>query len=118
MKIRHLINLTVCLGVLAAPAVALAGRHRGKGVTPEKKQGRPGQVLKQYDTNRNHKIDGEERDALRKAFASDTSLKVFDTNGDGQLDNREIDSIKAKKHAAKGAKGLGKSDKRKKNKIF
>jgi hypothetical protein len=115
MKIRHLINLTVCLAVLAAPAAALAGRHRAKGVTAENKQGRPGQVLKQYDTNRNHKIDGGERDALRKAFASNTALKALDTNGDGQLDNREIDSIKAKKHATKGS---AKADKRKKNKIF
>ena len=87
-------------------------------MTPEKKQGRPGQVLKQYDTNRNHKIAGGERDALRKAFASDTALKVFDTNGDGQLDNREIDSIKAKKHQKHAAKSSDKADKRKKNKVF
>jgi hypothetical protein len=115
MKKSHIIIVTACLALVATPDGALAGRQRAKGGRRENKQDRPGQVLKQFDTNRNHKIDGAEKDALRTAFASNSALKTLDTNRDGQLDDHEIDSIKGRKHAAKGKARAGK---RKKNKLI
>ncbi len=115
MKTSPLTILAVSLLVLALPSSALAGKQRGKRFGRENKD--PGKVLKQYDTNRNQKIDGDEREALRKAFAGtgNAALKAFDTNRDGQLDDREIDAIKAKK---RGEKGAAKKIKRKKTKVF
>ncbi len=113
MKTSPLTILAISLLVLALPSSALAGKQRGKRFGRENQD--PGKVLKQYDTNRNQKIDGDEREALRKAFAGNTALKAFDTNRDGQLDDREIDAIKAKK---RGEKGAAKKVKRKKTKVF
>ena len=54
------------------------------------------QAIAQYDKNGNGTIDGDEIEALKKAFDADKTgpLKQFDTNGDGKLDDTEIAAIK------------------------
>ncbi len=55
-----------------------------------------------YDKNGNGTIDGDEVDAVKKAYAAapNGALKQFDTNADGKLDDTEIAAI----HAGKGKK--------------
>ncbi len=111
-------TLTARLPLLAALALACAlpspafaaktGKKalKGeKGTKAEKVASRPGKVLKTYDTNGNHVIDGTEVDAVKKAYEDDKTgpLKQFDANNDGKLDDTEIAAIKPKH--GKGAKG-------------
>jgi hypothetical protein len=51
-------------------------------------------VFARYDVNHNGVLDPEEKEAIRKAFATDPDLKPYDTNGDGKLDENEIAAIK------------------------
>ena len=69
--------------ILSAPA------HADK----DKKKKGP-DVFARYDMNHNGVLDPEEKEAIRKAFATDPDLKQYDTNGDGQLDENEIAAIK------------------------
>ena len=95
---------TLCAGlltvVLATPAFAAKGANK-----EEKKAARQTNksVLATYDKNSNGVIDGDEVEALRKAFETDASLKALDTNKDGKLDDTEIAAVKAA-----GGKGAGK----------
>ncbi len=85
MKIR----IAVCvLALLALPAFA---KEKGAKKAPE---GGSAEVLKRFDANANGMIDGEEREALRKAFASEEALKSLDTNKNGQIDDEEIEALK------------------------
>ncbi|MDQ3621001.1 MAG: hypothetical protein M3463_00705 [Verrucomicrobiota bacterium] len=105
MKKTHLLSLSACLVALVLPSTAFAA---DKAAKREKREGQPRQILKQYDTNANGAIDGDEREALRKAFTGNDKLKSLDTNADGKLDDAEIASIKA-------GKAGGKAGRKKKN---
>jgi hypothetical protein len=95
----HTFALAAAILGLALPASALAGGKQKTGNM------RPGQILKQFDTNHNGVIDpGAESDALRQAFATNPRLKFLDTNNDGKLDDSEIAAIKGKGHAGKKKK--------------
>lgn len=98
----HILAISASLLAIAPPATALAGKG-GKRFHGDK-AGRPGMVLKKYDTNRNGVIDGDEVVALRKAFDADKTgpLKHFDTNSNGALEDSEIAAIKA--HRGKGGR--------------
>ena len=53
-------------------------------------------IFAKYDTNKNGVIDGDEIEAVRKAFAADPKgeFAVYDTNHDGKLSDEEIAAIK------------------------
>ena len=115
IKTRLLLS-TACLLALAMPTPLLAAKGARKGNKPNQadKAGRPGMVLRKYDTDKNGSIDGTEVEALRKAFEADKTgpLKRLDANNDGTLDETEIAAIKA--HHGKGVAGKGER-RRKKN---
>ena len=115
IKTRLLLT-TACLLTLAAPTPLFAAKGAGKGSKPNQadKAGRPGMVLKKYDSDKNGAIDGTEVEALRKTFDADKTgpLKRLDANNDGTLDDTEIVAIKA--HHGKGA--AAKKEKRKNQK--
>ena len=76
------------------------------------------QKVKAFDTNNTKELTGAERDALRKAFETDPSLKPLDTNGDGKLDDGEIAAFSIRKGGGKlqdsgKLKGSGGLDKKK-----
>lgn len=76
-------------------------------------------LLAKYDKNQDGLINADERDAVRKDYASspDGALKKLDKNADGKLDDEEIAAIKLpteKKsggNAGKGGKAAAKTDK-------
>ena len=93
-----------------------AGDPAAKGDKAEKKELR--QKVKAFDADNSRELSGAERDAIRKAFATDPSLKHLDTNGDGRLDDSEIAAVNL--HKGGGTlqdsgklKGAGKPDKKK-----
>ena len=71
------------------------------GGNPDKKAAKKAvkEILAQYDKNGNGVIDGDEVDAVKKAYADAPTgpLKQFDTNADGKLDDTEIAAIHAGK---------------------
>lgn len=95
---KHLsLSLLVAALCVTLPGVASAkNKKEGKGNKPNK-------IIKQYDTNGNGVIDGDEVDAVRKAYAADPTgpLKQFDTNNDGTIDDTEIAAMKGGKHGKK-----------------
>jgi Ca2+-binding EF-hand superfamily protein len=78
---------TALLATLAllAPAALFAAKADG----PKAK------LLAQYDTNHNGKLDPDEVEVLRQAFAAEPKgdLARFDTNHDGKLSDEEIAAI-------------------------
>ena len=98
MKFTTLLLCTASLLALALPASVHAGGN------PDKKAAKKAMkaLMAQYDTNGNGIIDGDEVDAVKKAYLADPNgpLKQFDTNADGKLDDTEIAAI----HAGKGKK--------------
>ena len=93
-----------------------AGDPAAKSAKAEKKELR--QKVKAFDTNDSKELTGAERDALRKAFATDPSLKRLDTNRDGVLDDGEITAFNIHKGGGKlqdsgKLKGSGGLDKKK-----
>ena len=66
-------------------------------------------IFAKFDLNKNNVIDGDERTAVRAAFAADPKgdLARYDTNQNGKLDDPEIAEIKPP--GQKGAKA-GKKD--------
>jgi len=98
MKSTTLLLCTAGLLALAIPASVHAGGN------PDKKAAKKAMkaLMAQYDTNGNGIIDGDEIDAVKKAYLADPNgpLKQFDTNSDGKLDDTEIAAI----HAGKGKK--------------
>jgi hypothetical protein len=88
----------IALLILAVGAPsAFAKKPKG-----EKKGG--ADVFARYDKNTDGKLDAEEIEMLKKAFASDPDLKKFDTNSDGKLDDNEIAAIKPAEHKKKKKK--------------
>jgi hypothetical protein len=72
-------------------------------------------IFAKYDTNKNGIIDGDEVEAVRKAFAADPKgeFAAYDTNHDGKLSDEEIANIKppgGKKGGDKKSGGKQKSD--------
>jgi Ca2+-binding EF-hand superfamily protein len=90
MKSIRILIILLCIGALA-PATSLAAK--------EKKANKPGKIVRQYDTNGNGTIDGDEVGAVRKAFEADKTgpLKQFDTDSDGTLSDSEIAAMKGGK---------------------
>ncbi len=91
---RSLLLLTAATLSLAIPAMAQAAKD------PDKKAAKKAikAVLKQYDTNGNGVIDGDEKEAVQKAYEADKDgpLKRFDVNSDGKLDDTELAAIHKK----------------------
>ena len=79
--------LTLAIGM---PAIA-GKKNKDKGTD----------VFGKYDKNANGKLDPDEVEAVKAAFATDPDLKKFDTNGDGKLDDNEIAAIKPAEHKKK-----------------
>ena len=93
----------------------MAGDAAAKSDKAEKKELR--QKVKAFDSDNSRDLSSAERDAIRKAFASDPSLKHLDTNGDGRLDDGEITAVNLHKGEGKlqgsgKLKGSGKLDKK------
>jgi len=99
MKSTTLLFCAAGLLALAVPASVHAGGN------PDKKAAKKAAkaILAQYDKNGNGAIDGDEVDAVKKAYAADPNgpLKQFDINGDGKLDDTEIAAIQAGKGGKK-----------------
>jgi Ca2+-binding EF-hand superfamily protein len=91
MTSKSLLYPTIALLALALPASLHAAKD------PEKKAARKAvkAVLAEFDKNNNGIIDGEEVDAVKKAYEADPNgpLKRFDLNSDGKLDDSEIGAI-------------------------
>ena len=102
MKSSTLLLCTVGLLTVALPTSLLAGGD------PDKKAQKKAvkAVLAQYDKNSNGIIDGDEVDAVKKAYISEPNgiLKRFDTNSDGKLDDTEIAAIHVGKKGGKKKK--------------
>lgn len=85
----HLLTFVAIALICALPATLFAAR--GDKAAARQKGARPGRVLKQFDTNHNGSIEGDEVAALRKAFAL---FKGLDKDGNGTLDDSEIAAVK------------------------
>ncbi|MDP6544110.1 MAG: hypothetical protein QGH60_08985 [Phycisphaerae bacterium] len=74
---------------LAAGKFATVSRRRsssrGRGGSPWE---RP-EIIKQYDKNKDGKLDEKEQEAAREAFRARMDLRRYDTNRDGKLDEKE-----------------------------
>lgn len=88
---KSILTITACIALLAIPTTTFAKKPKG-----EKGGKHAGKAAAQYDTNANGMIDGDEIEALRKAFAADPTgaLKALDTDSDGKLSDGEISAIK------------------------
>jgi len=111
-KITHMKTTHLLLATAFAFALP-ASLHAAKD--PAKKEAKKAarQLIGQYDTNKNGAIDGDEIDALKKAFDNDKTgpLKQFDTNGDGKLDDNEVAAIHGGKKGDKAGKKADKAAK-------
>jgi hypothetical protein len=87
---------TWIIATLLAFAVGMPAIAKDKG---KKKGG--ADVFARYDANGNGKLDPDEVEAVKKAFATDPDLKQYDTNGDGKLDDNEVAAIKPAEHKKK-----------------
>jgi hypothetical protein len=99
MKFTKILLCTAGLLALALPATVHAGGNSDKKAAKKAVKA----ILAQYDKNSNGIIDGDEVDAVKKAYEADPNgpLKQFDTNSDGKLDDTEIAAIKAGKGGKK-----------------
>jgi len=106
MKSTTLLFCAAGLLAVAVPATVHAAGNKG-----EKKAGGKAarEVHSLYDKNGNGVIDGDEVEAVNKAYAAEPNgiLKQYDTNADGKLDDTELAAIKA----GKGGKGGKKKNK-------
>lgn len=87
---------------LLAPAVARAQAGSGPKA----------RIFAKYDTNKNGVIDGDEVEAVRKAYAADPKgeFAVYDTDHDGKLSDAEIAAIKPPGKGGKSGGGKKKAD--------
>ncbi len=96
MKTIRICTILAALAAVAFPVSAFAakGNKAGKGAA---------KAVRQYDTNANGTIDGDEVEALRKAFEADKTgaLKELDKDSDGKLSDAEISAIKVHQKKAK-----------------
>ena len=87
--------LLVAILALGAPAFARKKGRKGRG---DEKHSLAA-IVKQFDKNANHQIDGAEIADLKAAFASAAPgdpLKKLDRNGNGMLDEDEITALNAR----------------------
>ena len=104
--------------ILAASTLVptgMAADAEAKSAKAEKKELK--QKVKAFDSDGSRELGSAEREAMRKAFATDPSLKRLDTNGDGRLDDGEIAAVNLHKGEGKlqgsgKLKGSGKLDKK------
>lgn len=104
---KKILLTTFTAGLLSLALVTSASAAKGaKGDKAGKKAAHAlsKTVLTTYDKNANGEIDGDEKDALRKAFETDASLKALDKNSDGKLDDEEIAAVKGHKKGGKKKK--------------
>jgi hypothetical protein len=111
-----LLPAVVCFAASTLVPHGMAGDVAAKSDKAEKKELR--QKVKAFDVDNSKELTAAEREALRKAFAIDPSLKPLDTNGDGKLDDAEITAFNIHKSGGKlqdsgKLKGSGKLDKKK-----
>ena len=103
MKSTTLLLCTAGLLAFALPATVHAGGNKA-----DKKAGKKAakEALALYDKNGNGVIDGDEVEAINKAYAAEPNgiLKQFDSNADGKLDSTELAAIKAGKGGKKNKK--------------
>ena len=104
-------NTTILiLGVLllgfTPPVSAAAGAKKGERARKRVEQRELSQAIRRFDIDKNGKIDGSERDAVRKWFAD---IKALDKNSDGTLDDTEIDALKVPPSSRPGKAGKGKA---------
>lgn len=87
-----------CLVVALATALVVPLRAANAGAGPKAR------IFAKYDTNKNGVIDGDEIEAVRKAFAAEPKGEFarYDADHDGKLSAAEIAEIKPP-----GAKGKG-----------
>lgn len=90
---------TWIIATLLAFAVGMPSFAKNK-----KNKDKSADVFSRYDKNGNGKLDPDEVEAVKKAFATDTDLKQYDTNNDGKLDDNEIAAIKPAEHKKKKKK--------------
>jgi hypothetical protein len=83
MKKICLLIAGLCVLGLAVPSAHAAKKNK-KGTD----------VFAKYDANSDGKLDDAEKEAIKKAFATDSDLKQYDANSDGKLDDSELDSVK------------------------
>jgi hypothetical protein len=93
---------------LFVPTAAFAGGNKaakgaGKGDKTERKEEHT--IFAKYDKNGNGVLDPDEREALKKDFETDATLKVLDKNTDGKLDDSEIEALKPGHKGKNGAGG-------------
>lgn len=101
------------VAILALSAPAFAGK-KGKKKGKEGGGNSSAAMVKQFDKNGNHQIDGAEVAALKSAFATaapGTGPKKLDRNGNGVLDEDEITAVNARAQGNAGAAGKKKKKK-------
>ena len=106
MKLNRILLILTLGAAFALPSAALAGR--GKANKGARKGQRPGQIVRTYDKNGDHQIEGDEADALKKAFADDPKgpLAALDKNSNATLEDDEISAVNTRmsKRAERAAK--------------
>lgn len=99
------------LAIIIAASLALTSSSfaakKPKGEKAAKGGHAVGKLVKGFDVNSNHSIDGDEVQKLKDAVKSNTELKALDKNGNGALDDDEVAAInkRMEKHGAKAKSG-------------
>ncbi len=109
------------LSIIIAASITLtsssfAGKNAagGKGRKGHKGHPKIGAIIKQYDTNSNHTIDGDELAKLQADYAKLAPLVGLDKNGDGTLEAEEVAAIN-ERSAKRGGKARKAGKGKKKN---
>ena len=105
--------LSVIIAASIALTTSLSAAKASKGEKAGKTQNRVGAIVRQYDVDKNHAIEGDEAQKLKGAFSSNKGLKRLDKDKSGTLDDKEISALNSRlaKHASaakdgrKGKKG-------------
>jgi Ca2+-binding EF-hand superfamily protein len=93
MKSKTLILSALTTLAFVSPIFAEGKEDRkGKGIPEEKRA----ELLEKFDTDKDGKLDEEERKAARAAFKEEF-MKKFDTNGDGEISDEEREEAKKKR---------------------
>ena len=102
-----LLTLAATLSIAVAVTAAEGKKKNAKVKSAETPAATVADVMARFDKNHNGILDASERAEIRKAFATDASLKALDLNGDGKLDEGELDKAEGGPAPAKKA-GKGK----------
>jgi hypothetical protein len=91
MNMKKLVMISVCLLGLAAASTLKAEDAPSATPKPRARAKADPKMLEKYDTNKNGKIDPDEREAMKKDRQAlhDETIKKYDKNGDGKLDADE-----------------------------